>query len=87
MPVQYNDTYVFPQLPSDTDADWPGTEPPIMRAQLIQYRRGDLDVNNFNQEGTNNSLSTFLYPVEDTTAGPACKHVERIRVATTVCYK
>jgi Tfp pilus assembly protein PilX len=42
-------------------SDWPSSQPPIMRAQLIEYNNSSLSLSNIDGgSGTNNTL--FLYP-------------------------
>lgn len=50
----------FPTLPAS--AAWNPTSPPIMRSQLIQYKAGSIDLEEFDKAGTPNASTLFLYP-------------------------
>jgi len=53
----------FDQLPSTSGPSaWTNTAPPLLRAQLIQFEKGALRLNNFQKEGTSNARTAFLYP-------------------------
>ncbi len=48
-------------------ANWLVTQPPVLRAQLIQFdaaaaRTNGINLNNFSSTGTNNAKALFLYP-------------------------
>lgn len=41
---------------------WPKYAPALMRAQLIQFTKGEIDLREFNRKGTPNARTLFLYP-------------------------
>lgn len=42
--------------------DWPDTQPGILRAQLIQFSRGNLTLSDFNTKNTAHAKTRFLFP-------------------------
>lgn len=61
---------LFESLPAD--AAWSEQTPSLLRAQLIQFRRGNISLNDFNPSETNsttNALTAFLYPNVDVPDG------------------
>jgi len=48
----------------DDDGGWPNYAPALLRAQLIQFKKGDIDLSEFNQKGTPNARTLFLYPYD-----------------------
>jgi hypothetical protein len=50
------------RLPAASSDEWGSQSPPLLRAQLIQFKKGSLDVNQFNNNGTSNARTAFLYP-------------------------
>lgn len=48
------------ELPQFTDVDWPADQPPVLRAQLFQYRSGQLDQADFDSDDFAHTL--YLYP-------------------------
>jgi Tfp pilus assembly protein PilX len=53
-------TFTTPfNLPADTDVAWPRTTPPILRAQLIQFTRGTIVLDDFTGQS---ARTKFLYP-------------------------
>jgi len=42
--------------------DWPSFAPPLLRAQLIQFKKGGLSLDSFNSPGSANARTLFLYP-------------------------
>lgn len=53
----------------DTD-DWPKYAPGLMRTQLIQFTQGSINLDEFNQKGTPNARTLFLYPRNYSTSVP-----------------
>lgn len=54
-------TGLLPQNGDDEDG-WPNYAPALLRAQLIQFKKGDIELNEFNKKGTPNARTLFLYP-------------------------
>ena len=53
----------FTALPSH-DA-WSNRQPPILRSQLIQFSKGNIDLSSFNDQNTKNAKTLFFYPIEN----------------------
>lgn len=53
-----------PLLPPEDEwtAGSPNTSPALMRAQLIQFPKGNINLGDFNDKGTKNARTLFLYP-------------------------
>lgn len=51
-------------LPSNGDDEngWPAYAPALMRAQLIQFQKGNISLKEFNKKGTPDARTLFLYP-------------------------
>ncbi len=49
-------------LPPVNSTGWPKNRPSLMRSQLIQFPKGNLDINSFDAVGNVNSRTEFLYP-------------------------
>lgn len=59
-----------PPLPQKTTSvGWEENRPPIMRTQLIQFKKKSIDLSDFTNSGTNNARTAFLYP--NTTGTPS----------------
>jgi len=46
----------------DEAGQWPTTAPALLRAQLIQFKKGDITLSDFDERGTPNARTLFLYP-------------------------
>ncbi len=56
-------------LPNDTPSGWPATAPALLRTQLIQFRKGNLKLAEFDKEETTNARTLFLYPATGALSG------------------
>lgn len=81
-------TVSWPSLPADPaweSNDGKNNTPPIMRAQLIQYKKGEnIDLGTFSSKGTTNARTAFLYPSflagDSTTVQPYFNQDSRLNV-------
>lgn len=52
------------------ESSWPVTAPALLRTQFIQFKKGNLDFNEFNAPGTTNARTMFLYPQNSLSPSP-----------------
>lgn len=64
LPVPNESTFPNNALLADGEeaGSWPKYAPALMRAQLIQFKKGEIDLKEFNKKGTSNARTLFLYP-------------------------
>lgn len=54
----------------DEDGGWSTYAPALLRTQLIQFKKGDIDLDAFNAKDTPNARTLFLYPQNYNTNDP-----------------